>query len=93
MEPVGLAFKRRKKRYRVDSGGELMLVHHCTGCGALSINRIAADDLGEVVLEVYERSLERPAPAQGGIRGAAIEMLGPGSRKSVHRQLFGERIR
>jgi DNA-directed RNA polymerase subunit RPC12/RpoP len=92
MEPVGLTFKRRNKKYRA-GGGELMLVHHCTGCGALSINRIAADDLGEVVLDAFERSMMLPGQVQETIQGCGIDLLGRSNRKSVCRQLYGERNR
>lgn len=54
MRPVGLTFKRRQKKY--SSGqGELMLIHQCTGCGRLSINRTAADDDAETTLAAFEQ--------------------------------------
>ncbi len=46
-----------------------MLVHHCQECGALSINRIAADDDNERLWELYRRSLHSLPPA---LRGAAL---------------------
>ena len=44
MMPVGLTVKRSRDKYARGLQGELMLVHRCKECGALSINRIAADD-------------------------------------------------
>jgi hypothetical protein len=88
MEPVGLTFKRRKKKYG-SAAGELMLVHRCSGCRALSINRIAADDLGEAVLEVFERSTGLPSHVLVQIEASGIDLLRPVSREAVRRQLFG----
>ena len=53
MAPVGLAFKRTRDKYAGGSQGELMLVHRCLGCGALSINRIAADDDTVKIFEAF----------------------------------------
>ncbi len=44
MRPIGLTMKTGRNKYQRESRGELMLVHQCTDCGTLSINRIAADD-------------------------------------------------
>lgn len=89
MEPVGLAFKRRHKRYAGELPGELMLVHHCTGCGALSINRIAADDGPAALWEVFDASLAQ-APAWRAIAQAAgLELLGHAAREQVLAAVFG----
>ena len=56
MQPVGLTFKQIRKKYGA-AHGELMLVHRCTECGKLSINRIAADDDSETMLVIYQHSL------------------------------------
>jgi len=47
MRPVGLTLTRTRNKYAREDSGELMLIHHCLGCGKLSINRIAADDNAE----------------------------------------------
>jgi hypothetical protein len=57
MKPVGLTMKKRRNKYRLESGGELMLIHECVECGALSINRIAADDDPDSIMEVFRDSL------------------------------------
>jgi hypothetical protein len=73
MRPVGLALKKRRKKYGTDDGGELMLIHQCQECGKLSINRIAADDLSERLNDVFNNSASlssetRAALEQSGIR-------------------------
>ena len=50
MVAIGLTFKKVSKRYPGEGQGELMLIHRCTGCGKISINRIAADDNPEATL-------------------------------------------
>src|SRR5512134_2401456 len=57
MKPIGLTMKHDRNKYRLDQRGELMLVHECTECKALSINRIAADDDPETVMAVFQDSL------------------------------------
>jgi len=54
MAPVGLTVKRSRDKYARGLNGELMLVHRCTACGTLSINRIAADDDTLKILESLE---------------------------------------
>ncbi|MDP2649533.1 MAG: RNHCP domain-containing protein [bacterium] len=45
MEPIGLTFKKEKSnKYKREDKGEIMLIHKCTLCGKISINRIAGDD-------------------------------------------------
>jgi len=56
MRPVALTLKKTAKRYAAENKGEIMLVHQCEGCGKLSINRIAADDSTQVLMDVFERS-------------------------------------
>ena len=57
MKPVGLTVKKSKNKYRAEAQGELMLIHQCVACAALSMNRIAADDDAELVLTVFQESL------------------------------------
>lgn len=56
MRPVALTLKKTVKKYSTQDKGEIMLVHRCEGCGKISINRIAADDSAEVLMDVFERS-------------------------------------
>jgi hypothetical protein len=56
MRPVALTLKKTAKRYSSENKGEIMLVHQCEGCGKISINRIAADDSTEILMDVFDRS-------------------------------------
>ena len=57
MKPIGLTFKLGRNKYRRESGGELMLIHQCTDCGTLSINRIAADDDPSTIMAIFQESI------------------------------------
>src|SRR5687767_14815111 len=57
MKPIGLTMKRGRNKYQREARGELMLIHQCTECKALSINRIAADDEAEMVVAIFQESI------------------------------------
>ena len=88
MMPVGLAFKHRSKRYGAGHG-ELMLVHRCMECGKLSINRIAADDMDERLLEIYHDSLRLAGQLRQRLEESGISLLQADDRFQVTRQLRG----
>jgi hypothetical protein len=90
MKPVGLTLKATRKKYGPAKAGELMLIHQCQGCGKLSINRIAADDAAERLLEVFRRSFDLPEEQKALLAGSAIELLLPEDELIVTEQLFGK---
>jgi hypothetical protein len=92
MRPVGLTLKRVCNKYASVAVGELMLVHQCVECDHVSINRIAADDIAEAIMEVYESSLVESACLRQRIKQSGIDLLGDGSFDSVYRQLFGQTV-
>jgi DNA-directed RNA polymerase subunit RPC12/RpoP len=89
MEPVGITTKQTSKRYSRGCAGELMLVHQCTGCGKLSINRIAADDDAIAIYRVYERSLRLPKEIISRMHEQGILVLSAGDLTTVYSQLYG----
>jgi hypothetical protein len=54
MRPIGLTIKQSKNKYAHESGGELMIIHDCTVCSKIVINRIAADDSIARLIELCE---------------------------------------
>lgn len=90
MQPVGLTLKQVKKKYARPDQGELMLIHLCTGCNAVSINRIAADDLPAVILQVFDSSLAMPPELSRRLEDQGIRVLADGDRPIVRAQLFGK---
>jgi len=90
MKPIGLTMKKSRNKYRLDVGGELMLVHECVECRSFSINRIAADDVPESILEVFHESLLQSYQVRARCEQADIRMLDSGDTGSVYAQLHGQ---
>ena len=83
MEPIGLTFKQEgTNKYGKAKLGELMIVHVCSGCGKISLNRIAGDDSEAEILKL----LEKPKK----LKLEEIKILGLEDKEKVERQLFGK---
>jgi hypothetical protein len=89
MKPIGLTMKRSRNKYQLAARGELMLIHECTECGALSINRIAADDDSESILLIFRDSLSHSHGKSQLCEEQGIYMLGTEALQAVQIQLFG----
>ncbi|GAB4207337.1 MAG: hypothetical protein OHK0022_35460 [Roseiflexaceae bacterium] len=85
MRPVGLTTKRGRNKYARERDGELMIIHRCTGCDILVINRIAADDCAKTLFELFEHS----AIDHAELAGDELVPLGPREGALVYRRLFG----
>jgi DNA-directed RNA polymerase subunit RPC12/RpoP len=90
MRPIGLTLKNDRNKYAAAPSGELMVVHRCTDCGALSINRIAADDGAEILLEIFHSSRQMERRDQRALEQAGIRILVRNDWGIVSRRLFGE---
>ena len=89
MPPIGLTVKRSGKKYVTSAGGELMLVHRCERCGALSLNRMAADDFVAGAWEVFKDAPALEPEEEAEADAAGIELLGAQAEAVVRAQLFG----
>jgi len=89
MNPIGLTMKLGRNKYQRDPRGELMLIHQCTDCTTLSINRIAADDDPGTVLAVFQASLGLEAQAYTLCQEYGITILKSEHTKIVYTQLYG----
>ena len=89
MQPIGLTFKRSQNKYGKDRTGELMLIHRCNECGKLSINRIAADDLVEKLMEIFYASAELEKCISEQLCSSGIQMLSEDDWQLVTKQLVG----
>ena len=67
-----------------------MLIHDCIDCRTLSINRIAADDIPEAIMEVFQESLLQGYQVRAKCEQADIVMLNAEDARNVTAQLFGE---
>lgn len=92
MAPVGLAFKRTRDKYAGGNQGELMLVHRCTNCGDLSINRIAADDDPMAILIAFEQGASSTGQFQQMCFEQGILLLQESDRPEVEACLYGAAI-
>jgi hypothetical protein len=89
MRPIGLTMKMGRNKYQGDARGELMLIHQCTECNTLSINRIAADDDSDTVMAIFQESLLLEHRVHSSCQEYGIAMLKAEDAKTVHLQLFG----
>jgi len=89
MEPIGLTVKHTLKRYQAEKQGELMLIHRCTACGKLSINRIAGDDNTIMLNDLFLRSQYLPTQLTKQLNAQGILPLGARDFTLVQSQLFG----
>ena len=92
MKPIGLTMKQGRNKYQREPRGELMLVHECTECKALSINRIAADDDSGTVITVFQESLRLEQQIHTLCQEHGIVMLKEADTKIVHIQLYGRAV-
>ena len=90
MRPIGLTMKKSRNKYRLGARGELMLIHECIECRTLSINRIAADDIPESIMEIFQDSLLQSYQVRAKCEQADIVMLNAEDAESVSLQLFGQ---
>jgi DNA-directed RNA polymerase subunit RPC12/RpoP len=89
MRPLGLTFKQAHKKYSQAGTGEMMLVHICTDCGRVSLNRIAADDDVDGLLETFERSLGLDWRTRLGLAQSGIHLANVMEESLVRLVLFG----
>jgi len=88
MEPIGLTMKLVTKKYG-STAGELMVIHSCTGCGKVSINRIAADDDALVIERIFTNSLTLPLEQRERLTHENVHLLQSEESEIVKSQLFG----
>jgi hypothetical protein len=89
MQPIGLTMKRSHNKYGGIVTGELMLVHLCNECGKLSINRIAADDVAERLMEIFLASSELDVRIQEQLYANGIQLLREDEQPLLVGQLQG----
>lgn len=88
MKPIGLTLKRTRNKYGSEAG-EIMLVHQCQACSFISINRIAADDVPQNILQVLNDSRNINILLLDDLMTRGIYLLKPVDSRLVHTRLFG----
>lgn len=89
MKPVGLTLKKTNKKYGSEKQGELMLIHLCTECDKVSINRIAADDIADTLYEIYTGSQHLKTAIRARLQTFDVTVLTPKDDWLVRARLFG----
>jgi len=88
MEPIGLTSKHeRVDKYGKQKQGEIMIVHVCTCCGKININRIAGDDDADKILSLLKKILDMTTRTT--IQQQGIHLLGESDKSLIKTQLFG----
>jgi hypothetical protein len=82
--------KKSRNKYRMEAQGELMLIHECIECASLSINRIAADDDPESVLEVFRISFLLAYRIRAELERKGITILNREHAETIYLQLYGQ---
>lgn len=89
MRPIGLTMKPSRNKY-APSGGELMLVHICEDCEQVSINRIAADDDAESLVEIFSNSFAISSQTFELLSREGIHLPNRGDIELIQEQLMAE---
>lgn len=69
--------------------GELMLIHECSECKTLSINRIAADDDSATVMTIFQQSISPRHNLHTLCQENGIIILKAEDSEIVRTQLYG----
>lgn len=85
MEPIGLTFKHEG----FGKTGEIMLIHLCSLCQKISINRIARDDPEGSILDLFSQSLRLDKVLRSRLSKDAIYLLSKQDEQALTIQLFG----
>lgn len=88
MQPIGVTFKKTNKKYGPQYG-ELMLVHQCSDCGQIALNRIAADDDRQAIFEACERALSLDPALRLQLLDKGIAVIEAADLPIVEAQLAG----
>lgn len=88
MEPIGLTFKHEG----YSKIGEIMLIHLCSSCQKISINRIARDDPEHKILEIFNQSFGLNIIMREMLDSFGIFLLTKINEPELSIQLFGKEI-
>jgi hypothetical protein len=89
MEPIGLSYKHEGvDKYGNMKQGELMIIHLCSICGKININRIASDDDENVILALLDPT-HVSQELNGILHKSDIRLLDKKDEDQVRKQLFG----
>ncbi len=86
--PNGVGMEKIENKY--GSGlGELMIIHRCDACGELSLNRIAADDLPDLIQGLFRDTINLPTSLKHELIQKGIQPLLRKHQSQMQACLFG----
>lgn len=85
MEPIGLTFKHEG----YGKVGEIMLIHLCSVCQKISINRVARDDPEYKILQIFNEPFGLPEAIKTRLAKNKIYLLNEADKQELSIQLFG----
>lgn len=89
MQAIGLSWKSSRNKYGT-ANGELMIVHLCNECNAVSINRIAADDNLDKLVNLFEETIRMEISRKEKLCKNGILMLEYYHHPEFKQCLFGK---
>lgn len=90
MKPIGLTIKKpRVDKYGVEVKGEVMIIHECTKCEKISINRILGEDSQTEIMNVFEKGMAMDKEKKNRLKKIDIVVLSEEDREEVKKQIFG----
>jgi len=90
MEPIGLTFKKEGvDKYGKEKEGEIMIIHKCTKCGKVSINRIAGDDHEKEIFNLFKKTININKELKEKLEEKDIIPLREEDKEELTRQLLG----
>jgi len=92
MEPIGITLKREghDKYSHTERYGDVMLVHKCAGCGKININRIAADDDTNALMNVFDHSRNLNIGIKTKLAIQGIKLFDESQRGLITERIFGK---
>ena len=91
MEPIGVTLKHEgQDKYGREKLGDVMLVHHCTACNAINLNRIAADDPEDLIVSIFEKSASLPQATKDDLAAQNISLVAEKEKSLLLERLFGK---
>lgn len=91
MEPIGVTLKHEgTDKYGKERFGDVMLIHYCTTCGIINLNRIAADDPSDLIVEIFEKSLALLQETKNELQKQNIVALTEKEKPLLLERLFGK---
>ncbi len=90
MKPLALTLKKAGvDKYGKELKGEIMIVHECPKCNKVSINRIAADDNTDELMNLFEESLKIDDSLRNKLKLMGINVVNEEDREEIRTQIFG----